>query len=170
MYMYMYVYMYRYRYIYIYIYVYVSISSIYLSVCLSLSLSLYVCVHLKCRDSIVVRVLGWNMNVPGSIPADVNYTGYASDTSKSLGECLRLWSNRNLYLNGSLAESKQIIYIYIYIYIQTYMYVCIYIYIYTYTCIYIYIYIYIYMLTRATLQVMVEGQKAAVMAEKKARP
>ena len=31
--------------------------------------------------------------VPGSIPAVVNYTGYSSDTSKSLGECLRLQSN-----------------------------------------------------------------------------
>ena len=30
---------------------------------------------------------------PGSIPAVVNYTGQASDTSKSLGECLRLQSN-----------------------------------------------------------------------------
>ena len=59
----------------------------------------------KCRDSIVVRVLGWDMKVPGSIPADVNYTGYGSDTSKSLGECLRLRSNHNL--NGRLAESKK---------------------------------------------------------------
>ena len=63
--------------------------------------------YLKCRDSIVVRVLGSDMKVPGSIPADDNYTGYASDTSKSLGECLRLRSNHNLYLNGRLAESKQ---------------------------------------------------------------
>ena len=61
----------------------------------------------KCRDSIVVRVLGWDVKVPGSIPADVNYTGYASDTSKSLGECLRFRSNHNLYLNGRLAESKK---------------------------------------------------------------
>ena len=61
----------------------------------------------KCRDSIVVRVLGWDMKVPGSIPADVNYTGYATDTPKSLGECLRLRSNHNLYLNGGLAESKE---------------------------------------------------------------
>ena len=61
----------------------------------------------KCRDSIVVRVLGLGMKVPGSIPADVNYTGHASDTSKSLGECLRLRSNHNLYLNGRLAESKR---------------------------------------------------------------
>ena len=53
----------------------------------------------------VVRVLGWDVEVPGSIPADVNYTGYVSDTSKSLGECLRLRSNRNFYLNGRLAES-----------------------------------------------------------------
>ena len=36
---------------------------------------MYVC---KCCDSIVVRVLGWDLKVPGSIPADVNYTGYAS--------------------------------------------------------------------------------------------
>ena len=62
----------------------------------------------KCRDSTVVRVLGWDMKVPGSIPADVIYTGYASDTSKSLGECLRLRSNHNLYLNGRLAESNTI--------------------------------------------------------------
>ena len=55
----------------------------------------------------MVRVLGWDMNVPGSIPADVNHTGYASDTSKSLGECLRLRSNHNLYFNGRLAESKR---------------------------------------------------------------
>ena len=61
----------------------------------------------KCRDSIVVRVLGWDMKVPGSIPADVNHTGYASDTSKSLGECRRLRSNHNLFLNGRLAESKK---------------------------------------------------------------
>ena len=47
------------------------------------------------------------MKVPGSIPADVSYTGYASDTSKSLGECLRLRSNHNLYLNGRLAESNK---------------------------------------------------------------
>ena len=59
-----------------------------------------------CRGSIVVRVLGWDMKVPGAIPADVNCTGYASDTSKSLGECLRLRSNHNLYLNGRLARSK----------------------------------------------------------------
>ena len=97
---------------------------------------MYVCVYIyiyicKCRDSIVVRVLGWDMQVPGSIPADVNYMGYASDTSKSLGECLRLRSNHNLYLNGRLAESNNKINIYIYI--------C--------TCIrvYVYIYIYIYM-------------------------
>ena len=61
----------------------------------------------KCCDSIVVRVLGWDMKVPGSIPTVVNYTGYASDTSKSLGECLRLRSNHNLYLNGRRAESKK---------------------------------------------------------------
>ena len=69
---------------------------------------MYVCIHtnrcLKCRDIIVVRVLGWDMKVPGSIPETINYTGYASDTSKSLGECLRLRSNHNLYLNGRLAE------------------------------------------------------------------
>ena len=53
----------------------------------------------------MVRVLGCDMKDPGSIPADVNYTGYASDTSKSLGECLRLRSNHNL--NGRLAESKR---------------------------------------------------------------
>ena len=80
----------------------------------------------------MVRVLGWDMKVPGSVPADINYTGYASDTSKSLGECLRLRSNRNLYLNGKLAESKQknkeyniyihiILYVYIYIYIYIYI-------------------------------------------------
>ena len=64
----------------------------------------------KCRDSIVVRALGWDVKVPGSTPADVNYTGYAPDTSKSLGDCLRLRSNHNLYLNGRLAESKQTYY------------------------------------------------------------
>ena len=61
--------------------------------------------------------MGWDMKIPGSIPADVNYTGYAADTSKSLRECLRLRSNDNLYLNGTLAESNIYIYIYIYIYI-----------------------------------------------------
>ena len=71
-------------------------------------------------------MLGWDMKVPGSIPADVNYTGYASDTSKSLGECLRLRSNHNL--NGRLAEKY--IYIHTYIHTYTYTYVCIYIYIY----------------------------------------
>ena len=81
---------------------------VYMYVCI------YVCIY-GCRDSIMVRVLGWDMKVPGSIPADVNYTGYALDTSKSLGECLRLRSNHNLYLNGRLAEP---IYIYIYIYIS----------------------------------------------------
>ena len=69
---------------------------------------MYVCMYVcKCRDSMVVRVLGWDLKVTGSIPADVNYTGYASDISKSLGECLRLRSNRNLYLNGRLAESNK---------------------------------------------------------------
>ena len=68
---------------------------------------MYSC-NVKCCDSIVVRVLGWDMKVPGSTPADVNYTGFASDTSKSLGECLRLRSNHNLYLNGRLAESNKI--------------------------------------------------------------
>ena len=85
-----------------------------------LSIYIYICIH-KCRDSIVVRVLGWDMKVLGSIPADVSYTDYASDTSKSLGECLRLGSNRNLYLNGRLAESN---YIYIYIYAYTQWYAC----------------------------------------------
>ena len=74
-------------------------------------MSWYVILHSaidrRCCDSVVVRVLGWDMKVPGSIPADVNYTGYVSDTSKSLGECLRLRSNRNLYLNGRLAESNK---------------------------------------------------------------
>ena len=74
------------------------------------------------RAGIVVRVLGWDMSVPGSIPADVNYTGYASDTSKSLGECLRLRSNHNVYLNGRLAESNEK---------NKNTYVCVYIYIYT---------------------------------------
>ena len=60
------------------------------------------------RGSIVVRLLGWDMKVPGSIPADVNYTGHASDTSKSLGECLRLRGNHNSDLNGRLAESNKI--------------------------------------------------------------
>ena len=64
-------------------------------------------IYNKCRDNIVVRVLGWDMKVPGSISADVNYTDYASDTSKSLGECLRLRSNHNLYLNVRLAESNK---------------------------------------------------------------
>ena len=72
----------------------------------------------KCRDSIVIMVLGWDMKVPGSI---VSYTGYASDTSKSLGECLRLRSNHNLDLNGRLAESKRKTNIYIYIYIYIYI-------------------------------------------------
>ena len=87
--------------IYTYIYIYIHIC---------------VCI-LKCRDRIVVRVLGWDLKVLGSNPADVNYTGYASDTSKSLGECLRLRSNHNLYLNGRLAESNNKntnIYMYVY--------------------------------------------------------
>ena len=54
-------------------------------------------------------MLGWDMKAPGSVPADVNHTGYASDTSKSLGACLRLRSNHNLDLNGRLAESKEAI-------------------------------------------------------------
>ena len=60
-----------------------------------------------CRDGIVVRVLGWDLKFPGSIPADVDYTGYASDTAKSLGERLRLRSNHNLDLKGRLAESNK---------------------------------------------------------------
>ena len=81
----------------------------------------------------MVRVLGWDMKVLGSIPADVNYTGYASDTWKSLGECLRLRSNHNFYLNGRLAESNKISKISnIYIYISIHIYIYIYIYTYTY--------------------------------------
>ena len=77
---------------------------------------MYACIYIsKCRDSIVVRVLGWDMKVPGSIPADVNCTGYASGTSKSLGECLRLRSNHNLYLNGRLAESNKQIHVCMYV-------------------------------------------------------
>ena len=78
----------------------------------------YVCMYVcECRDNIVVRVLGWDMKVAGSIPADVNYTGYASETSMSLGECLRLRSNHNLDLNGRLAESQK----------RRKMYVCMYV-------------------------------------------
>ena len=77
---------------------------------------------MKCHDSIVVRVLGWHMKVPGSIPADVNYTSYATDTSKSLGECLRLRSNRNLYLSGRLAESKENIYLSTYAHAYVHLY------------------------------------------------
>ena len=47
------IYTYIYKYIYIYIYIYIY----------------------KCRYSTVVRVLVRGANVPGSIPADVNYTG-----------------------------------------------------------------------------------------------
>ena len=74
---------------------------------------IYIYTH-KCRDSIVVRVLGWDMKVPGSIPVDINYMGCASDTSKSLGECLRLRSNHNLDLTGRLAESKKKRNVYVY--------------------------------------------------------
>ena len=70
---YVYIYIYTY-YAYIYIYIY---STYDMCMFISLSLSIYTCLHFcpKCRDSIVVRVLGWDMKVPGSTPADVNHTG-----------------------------------------------------------------------------------------------
>ena len=73
------------------------------------------CMHVyilfgKCRDGIVVRVLGWDMKVLGSIPADVNYTGYASDTSKSLEDLLvHLQSKHRAtgLVEGSSSQQKQ---------------------------------------------------------------
>ena len=42
----------------------------------SIYICMYACMYVgKCRYSIVVRVFGRGVKVPGSIPADVNYTG-----------------------------------------------------------------------------------------------
>ena len=66
----MYTYMHTHKYIYIHIYT-----------CIHMYTDVYRCVYIyiyiiyKCRYSIVIRVLIRGAKVPGSIPANVNYTG-----------------------------------------------------------------------------------------------
>ena len=122
-------------YIYIYIYIYISLSIhlslyLYMYVCIYIyiyihtyihthlhivgrdvsirEIHIYIYIYTRGHDSSLVspptKKTMIIINIRG---ADVNYTGYTSDTSKSLGECLRLRSTHNLYLNGRLAESKR---------------------------------------------------------------
>ena len=108
-----------------------------------------------CRFSQHMKVLGWAVGLgyegPGFNPGRCQLYGLRVRHFKVSGECLRLLSNHNLYLNGRLAESKKekrnvaalanapfrrlclpfrgplYIYIYIYIYIYTHTYIYIYI-------------------------------------------
>ena len=70
----------------------------YMCICIHVPMA-HACYRRACNMRVCVYVCVCMMRM-----TDVNYTGYASDTSKSLGECLRLRSNHNLYLNGRLAE------------------------------------------------------------------
>ena len=134
--------LYIYIYIYIHIHTYAYILYIYVYICAYINI--YIHMHVKCRYSIVVTKLDRGAKVARSIPADVNYTGLASDTSKFLGEYLRLRSS-TVEQSGLCPNTQNQIYIYIYMYIHMYMhiyvYVCVYLYIYTYIC-HIYIYVY----------------------------